>query len=111
MWTINFPSEFKLKIGVKKSTLFSVLFFSNHATLGLLGGLVWNFFLYGVPSGFIANKKLPRYNFFLTGSHVKCVAIGNLRAAKRLLVITHNHISLLVENGRNINNVVASPPH
>jgi hypothetical protein len=43
---------------------------------------------------------------------VECVAIWNLGTDKRLLVITHNHISLLVENGRNLNfNRVASPSH
>ncbi|OGS80518.1 MAG: hypothetical protein A2061_11210 [Gallionellales bacterium GWA2_59_43] len=79
--------------------------------LGLLGSGVRHFFLVRFPGGFIANKKLPRYNFFLTGSYVECVTIWNLGAGKKLLIITHDSISFgcrkrVVENGRNINRLV-----
>jgi len=79
-------------------------------TLGLLGSGVGHFLLVWFPGSFIANKELPRYDFFLAGRHVECVAIRNLGAGKRLLVITHIHISLLVENGRKINRYI-SPSH
>jgi hypothetical protein len=62
-------------------------------TSGLLGSGVGHFFLVRFPGGFIAHKKLPWYDFLLTGSYAECVAIRNLGAAKRLLIITHDPIS------------------
>jgi hypothetical protein len=67
------------------------LFFAKY--LRLLGSGVGHFFLVRFPGGFIAHKELPRYDFFLTGSYAECVAIRNLGAAKRLLIITHDPIS------------------
>jgi hypothetical protein len=73
------------------------LFIADYS--GLLGSGVGHFFLVRFPGGFIANKKLSRYDFFLTGSYAECMAIWNLGAAKRLFIITHDSISPWVKKG------------
>ena len=83
--------------------------FGIRATLGLLGSLVWSFFLVRFPGSFITNKKFSRCNLFLTSCHVVCVAVGDLRSGKRFFGITHNHISLTVVTEGRITRMLALP--
>jgi hypothetical protein len=80
---------------------------------GLLGRGVRHFFLVRFPGGFIAHKKLPRYDFFLTGDYAECMAIRNLGAHKRFLFITHDSSpwvkKVVLENGKYVTGISIPP--
>ena len=61
-----------------------------------LGCFVGYFFLDWFPGGFIAYKKRPWCNLFLTGYNAKCVTVWHLGTGKYWFVITHIFDSLMV---------------